>query len=72
MSSNDRKDLEELFDRAKAQGWTVERTMKSHFKLYPPDPTKPMVVCSGTPSNPKSAMTITIGRMRRSGFKDRT
>jgi len=59
--------LREIEDVARAQGFIVGRTMKGHPKFTPPDPTKEIVVFSGTPSDHRS-LKNGLARLRRQGF----
>jgi hypothetical protein len=59
-------DWEALRNAAKEQGWR-EEPIKKGFRLVPPDPTKPMVVIHGTPSD-RRALANTKAQMRRSGL----
>lgn len=63
-------DMRDLFIEAVGQGWMVERTAKNHFKLIPPDVTKPIVLCAGTPRDREQALRNTLARMRASGFTE--
>ena len=48
------------------QGWVV-KFGGSHYKCYPPDKTKAMVVIASTPSDHRAWKNI-LGFLRRSGF----
>ncbi len=60
-------DLREIEDAARAQGFIVGRTTKGHPKFTPPDPTKEIVIGSGTPSDQRSIKNL-VARLRRQGF----
>jgi hypothetical protein len=47
------KDISKLVSRLRKQGWRVERTKKSHWKVYAPDG---VVFLSGTPGSPRVLM----------------
>ena len=46
-------DLRKIVKAAKEQGWEVSRTTKGHPRFKPPDPTKVIVIGSGTPGDQK-------------------
>lgn len=60
--------LLDLIERARSQGWTVERTKSSHWKFVPPDKTKKIVIVSGTPSDPRSRKND-MALLKRSGLQ---
>jgi hypothetical protein len=62
-----RKELKELLAAAREQGWRVKRLPSGHFMLYAPDGVNKVTV-GGTPSD-RRAITITVARMRRYGFR---
>jgi hypothetical protein len=57
----------ELEQAAQEQGWQTGRTRRGHLRWVPPDPTKPIVVGSGTPGDHR-AMKNFLAQLRRSGF----
>ena len=59
------KDTEELVRKLRKQGWTVDGSGR-HYKAYPPDKSKPMVVFAKTPSDQR-AFANTKSALRRSG-----
>jgi len=67
MSNNSRNELAEVLIAAEEQGWTVDRTAKSHYRLVPPGPGD-IVICSSSPRSSKRERAQTLSRMRRSGF----
>jgi hypothetical protein len=60
-------DLRSIEQAAQEQGYTVGRTKKNHPKFTPPDPTKEIVIFSGTPSDVR-AIKNGLARLRRQGF----
>jgi predicted RNA binding protein YcfA (HicA-like mRNA interferase family) len=60
-------DLREIEKAAKEQGWQVGRTMKGHLRYVPPDPTRRIVIGSGTPSDSR-AMKNFLAELKRQGF----
>jgi hypothetical protein len=60
------KDRHKLFQKLEAQGWTIEALKNNHYRVFPPDKTKPAVVIESTPSD-RRAWANTIARLRRSG-----
>lgn len=44
----------ELMDACREQGWELEQTTKGHYKAYPPDKTKGLVVFSISRANHRS------------------
>lgn len=61
-------DIRKIEKEAKRQGWRVEPTKKGHVRFVPPDPTKSIVIFSGTPSD-RRAINNFVGEMRRQGFR---
>jgi hypothetical protein len=61
-------DFRDLVERARAQGWRIERLQNSHLRLTPPDPAKRAVVISSTPRGPGGAKRAIAGDLRRSGL----
>jgi predicted RNA binding protein YcfA (HicA-like mRNA interferase family) len=60
------KEMKQLFEKLEAQGWKIELRKGGHYMATPPDPTKPIVVMSHTPSDHRD-WANTISRLRRSG-----
>jgi predicted RNA binding protein YcfA (HicA-like mRNA interferase family) len=60
-------DVKDVIAAAEDQGWEVTRTKKGHLQFIPPDPTRPMVHGSGTPSDWRSLKNL-IAQLRRSGL----
>jgi hypothetical protein len=52
---------------ARRQGWKVSTTKRGHIKLVPTDPSKPIVVASGTPSDHRAVRNL-LALARRSGL----
>ncbi len=61
-------DLDRVLEELLRQGWRVERGGSGHWKCWPPDKTKRMVVVSSTPSD-QGAIRKIIHDLRRSGFR---
>jgi hypothetical protein len=61
------KDFKDVRKEAERQGWRTEQTKSGHWRFIPPDPTKPMVVTSSTPSDHRTLMNF-IAELRRKGF----
>jgi len=62
------KGLEEVIRAAREQGWAVSQTGKLHIRLVPPDPTRPIVIAAGTPSDVRAVRNL-ISQARRSGLR---
>jgi hypothetical protein len=58
-------DFKQILKELGRQGFRVEDVGR-RFKVYPPDPTLPMVTLSKTPSR---GLNNAIATLRRSGFK---
>jgi hypothetical protein len=58
------KEVQDLIRKLQEQGWRIEEG--KHYKAFPPDTTKPMVVIPKTPSDHRS-LKNTIAQLRRSG-----
>lgn len=54
------KDLKPLMKRAKAAGWSIERTRADHLKWIPPQGGMPYFSCS-TPSDKRAIRNIESG-----------
>ena len=63
-----RREVERLARIARAQGWRVERLANSHYRFIPPDPSKPMTVTGGTPSD-RNFIRRLVADLRRLGLK---
>lgn len=61
------RDLDQLCRRAVAQGWRYETLSNGHFRLLPPDRTRPAVVLAGSSSDQR-ALRNAISLLRRSGL----
>ncbi len=61
-------DLDRILAELLRQGWRVERGGGGHWKCWPPDKAKRMVVVSSTPSD-QGAIRKIIHDLRRSGFR---
>lgn len=60
-------DLRDVSERAREHGWVVERTNSNHWRFIPPDPTKPIVVTGGTPSDYRAYKNF-LSQLKRSGL----
>jgi len=63
-----RKDIREIIDEARRQGWRVDIAKSGHIKLFPPDRTLSPVVLAGTPSDHRWREN-TVALMRQRGFR---
>jgi predicted RNA binding protein YcfA (HicA-like mRNA interferase family) len=52
---------------ALAQGWTVERTKRGHRRFIPRDPTRQIVIGSGTPGDRRAIRNL-LTRLKREGL----
>lgn len=59
------KELKDLLKALRAAGWRVEDSR--HFRCFPPDVTKPIVVIAKTPSDRRTWQNM-LALLRRSGF----
>lgn len=66
MSSANRE-IKDLLDQCVRQGGILTKTGNDHWKVIPPDKTKPIVYSSGTPSDFRSIRNIRA-KLRRAGF----
>jgi predicted RNA binding protein YcfA (HicA-like mRNA interferase family) len=57
-------DEAELERAALDQGWTVERTKRGHRRFVPPDPTRRIVIGSGTPGDRRAIRNL-LAQLRR-------
>lgn len=60
-------DLRDIERAAKEQGWVVGRTRRGHPTFKPPDPSKDIVVGSGTPGDVRAIRNL-LSQLRRQGF----
>ena len=60
-------DMKSLEKAAKEQGWEIGHTKKGHPRWVPPDPSKPIVIGSGTPSDYRAIKNF-LAQLKRSGF----
>lgn len=63
-----RGEIERLARLARAQRWRVEQLANGHYRFVPPDPSKPMTVTGGTPSD-KNFIRRLVADLRRLGLK---
>ncbi len=61
-------DLNRILEELARQGWRIQKAGSGHWKCFPPDRTKPMVVLSGTPGT-QGSLRMAIHRLKRSGFR---
>lgn len=59
-------DLRKLVRQAEAQGWSIARTRKSHFKWT--SPAGAVVIASGTPEDPRARKNL-LAQLRRAGLE---
>lgn len=59
--------LRDIERAAKEQGWEVGRTKKGHPRFVPPDPTRGIVIGSGTPSDWRALKNL-LAELKRQGF----
>ena len=63
----DAREVEGLAEIAREQGWRIERTRGGHWRFVPPDPTREIVVMSGTASDWRAVRNFRAA-LRRSGL----
>jgi len=61
------KDIDQLLQELRAQGWRVTRTRNNHYRAYPPGGQGSPVWLPGTPSDHRS-LANTIALLRQRGF----
>jgi len=61
------KELKRLLAALKEQNWTWEATPNGHYKMWPPDSSKPMV-CAAVSSSDLNILRIITRDLRKSGF----
>lgn len=61
-------DEAELERAALDQGWRVERTKRGHRRVIPPDPTRRIVIGSGTPGDRRAIWNL-LAHLKREGFR---
>lgn len=59
------KDLKAWIQAAEAAGWRIEH--KKHYKFYPADPSKQLVIVSATPSDRRTRLNERA-LLRKSGL----
>ena len=69
MSRSIQKELKEILDGLRDQGWRVEDVGR-RYKAFPPQRQLPMVTIPKTPSGKRWRENL-LGHLRRSGFRDR-
>lgn len=60
-------DIRDIEKAARAQGWQIGTSKKGHLRWVPPDPSKPIVVGSGTPSDHRAVRNF-LAQLKRSGL----
>ncbi len=60
-------ELRDIEEAAREQGFRIGRTKQGHPVFYPPDPTKDIVVGSGTPGDVRRIRNM-LSRLRRVGL----
>lgn len=58
MANNYKTDIKKLVKDLERAGWRIEIGRSSHYKCWPPDKTKRMVVISLTPSDRRALQAI--------------
>lgn len=66
MGKHNDKNLMDLLDDARAQGWVVTRTERGHYKAIPADPTKPVVFVAT--SGDHRALDNALRDLKKSGL----
>jgi hypothetical protein len=61
------KDIKDIVEAARNQGFRVERTKKGHWVFYSPDTSRKPVFHSGTPGD-RRAIDNLLAELRRAGF----
>ena len=62
------RDIDRIRRELVRQGWRIEARKGGHDLAFPPDPSKPPVTLSGTPSGSRWLPNL-IAELRRSGFR---
>jgi hypothetical protein len=60
--------LRDIEKAAREQGWRVEQTSKGHPVFYPPDPSRPAIIASGTPGDQRSLNNL-LSRLKGAGLR---
>jgi len=60
-------DFDKVLEKARDQGWRVDRTKKGHWRFLSPDRTQPPIYFSGTPSDHRSIRNL-VAQLRRAGL----
>lgn len=67
MRGSQAKDMRDLMDKVnRLDGWRVEFSSRTGWKVYPPQPHSPISVAHG-PRNGYRARKNTIAKLRRAG-----
>lgn len=61
-------DWTKLMERARSQGWRVERTRRNHYKWFAPDGRT--ILVSGSTTSDHRGIKNQIANMRRAGFHE--
>ena len=59
--------VREIEKAAREQGWQIGTTKKGHLRWVPSDPTKPIVIAGGTPSDVRAIKNF-LAQLKRSGL----
>ncbi len=62
------REVGRALEKCAAQGGVISLCGSGHYKVTPPDKTKPIVFMPSSPSDHRSITNI-VSRLRRSGFK---
>jgi hypothetical protein len=60
-------DLDKIIEAARAQGFTVTRTARGHWRFVPPTPTGRICIHPGTSSDQRGIHNL-VSCLRRQGF----
>lgn len=66
MSSNHARELRQMLNRLRADGWHITLSRRGHYRCH--SPTGETVFCPGTPSDHR-ALANMRGKFRRAGAK---
>jgi biotin operon repressor len=62
------KEINDLVQKARSQGWTVLHSGGGHLIFRSPDKTVPQIVVAGTPGGGNRSVENTIARLRKAGL----
>lgn len=66
MASHQRKAIENILEEARHSGWEIVYNSK-HYKLYPKDKTKPVIILAATPGNARGLKNV-LSILKKSGL----